>query len=58
MDEETRLQMFEPRFSTRARGSGLGLSMVSNVVTQCGGAVAASSTEGQGTQVRVTLPVV
>jgi|GEM_PF-286560 len=57
MDEETRTHIFEPRFSTRARGSGLGLSMVANVVAQCGGAVAAQSEPGSGTQVHVTLPL-
>lgn len=57
MDEETRAHIFEPRFSTRARGSGLGLSMVANVVAQCGGSVSATSSVGAGTQVRVLLPL-
>ena len=57
MDAETLGQMFEPRFSTRSRGSGLGLSMVSNVVAQCGGTVGAQSMEGEGTAVQVRLPL-
>ncbi|MGA1373195.1 MAG: ATP-binding protein [Flavobacteriales bacterium] len=57
MAEETLSHIFEPRFSTRSRGSGLGLSMVSNVVAQCGGRISAESMQGRGTTVKVQLPI-
>ena len=49
-------QIFEPLFSTRSFGAGLGLAIVSQIVAQHGGTVAAESTLGQGTTVRLRLP--
>jgi len=49
-------QIFEPLFSTRSFGAGLGLAIVSQIVAQHGGTVAAESAPGQGTTVRLRLP--
>jgi len=49
--------IFEPFFSTKGRGSGLGLSMVNRIVESYGGTVGISSALGQGTQVDIRLPV-
>lgn len=48
----------EPFFTTKdiGQGSGLGLSQVFGFVTQCGGFVDVSSTEGDGTIVSLLLP--
>ena len=54
--------IFEPyaqenRFaSSFTRGSGLGMPIVKNLVTQKGGKIAVESTPGQGTRFTVTLP--
>lgn len=49
-------QIFEPLFSTRSFGAGLGLAIVNQIVTQHGGTVAAESAPGEGTTVRLRLP--
>jgi signal transduction histidine kinase len=49
-------QIFEPLFSTRSFGAGLGLAIVSQIVAQHGGTVAAESAPGKGTTVRLRLP--
>jgi len=52
-------RVFEPFFSTRAPdlSTGLGLSTVRDLVQLAGGRVALESQPGQGTLVRVSLPV-
>lgn len=49
-------RIFEPHFSTRSSGTGLGLAIVKRLVESWGGNVAATSEEGVGTIVRVTVP--
>jgi nitrogen fixation/metabolism regulation signal transduction histidine kinase len=49
-------RIFEPHFSTRSRGSGLGLALSRQAVEGWGGAIAIASEEGKGTTVRIELP--
>ena len=49
-------RVFEPLFSTKSFGTGLGLPMVQQIVAQHGGTVAIESVVGAGTVVRVSLP--
>jgi CheY-like chemotaxis protein len=56
MDARTRARIFEPFFSTKGTGRGLGLSAVSGVVRGHGGAIKLRSTPGQGTSFLVLLP--
>ena len=49
--------IFEPYFTTKSEGTGLGLSSVLSIVKKHDGFIAVESTAGQGTTMRVHLPV-
>jgi signal transduction histidine kinase len=59
MDAQTLSKAVEPFFSTKAigKGTGLGLSTVFGLAEQSGGALQLESTPGQGTTIRLWLPV-
>lgn len=50
-------RIFEPFFSTRAKGTGLGLWVTQDIVRHHGGRIEATSEEGVGTTFNVILPV-
>ncbi len=50
-------KVWEPFYTTREKGSGLGLFVVRQIVTSLGGHVEIASRPGQGTIVEVKLPV-
>jgi signal transduction histidine kinase len=57
MTEEQQARLFQPLFTTKARGIGLGLVVVKNLTEANGGAVEVESVAGQGTVFTVSLPV-
>ncbi len=56
MSDSTRKRMFEPFFSSRFQGRGLGLAAVRGIVRSHRGAIHVVSKAGEGTTVRVVLP--
>jgi len=49
-------RIFDPYFTTKPTGSGIGLTSVHSIVKQHGGCVVVSSTPGSGTEFSVYLP--
>jgi two-component system sensor histidine kinase HydH len=49
-------QIFEPLYTTKPGGTGLGLHIVQEVVAAHGGQVTVESVAGQGTTFTITLP--
>jgi two-component system cell cycle sensor histidine kinase/response regulator CckA len=59
MDEATRERIFETFFSTKAsQGRGLGMSIVNQIITMAGGFIQVDSHPGQGTRIRMYLPLI
>lgn len=56
MDEAVLGRVFDPFFSTKFLGRGLGLSVVLSTVERHGGAVRARSVPGRGTSISILLP--
>jgi len=56
MDDATRERMFDPFFTTRVDGHGLGLATVREIVLRHGGGIRVDSTPGAGTCLEVWLP--
>jgi two-component system, cell cycle sensor histidine kinase and response regulator CckA len=56
MDTVTLERAFEPCFSTKESGRGMGLPVARKILRQWGGAISLQSAPGHGTTVTITLP--
>jgi two-component system nitrogen regulation sensor histidine kinase NtrY len=57
MDPDALARVFEPYFSTKATGTGLGLPIAKRNIELSGGSIEVESARGAGTRVRIRLPI-
>ncbi len=50
-------RVFDPYFTTKRGGTGLGLPLTKTIVDGLGGTIAAASEPGRGTEIRISLPL-
>jgi signal transduction histidine kinase len=57
ISEENQAKIFEPYFTTKNMGTGLGLTLVFKIIQEHKGEIALRSGEGRGTVFIITLPI-
>ena len=57
MNSQTIAKIFEPYYTTKANGTGLGMTMVYKIIKEFSGDISVDSIEGEGTTFVITLPV-
>jgi signal transduction histidine kinase len=50
-------RVFDPYFTTKRGGTGLGLPIAKNIIEGLGGTIAVASAPGRGTEIRLELPI-
>ena len=56
MTEEIKQQIFNPYFTTKSTGTGLGMAIVQKIIEAHNGEIIVSSKEGKGTEITIDLP--
>jgi len=56
IDEEQVKKIFEPFYTTKAHGLGLGMPYAKKIIDQHGGTISLSSRLGEGTTIRIEIP--
>ena len=56
MTEGTKRQLFNPYFTTKTTGTGLGMAIVHKIIEAHKGEINVSSEEGKGTEISIRLP--
>ena len=56
ISEENKSKIFEPSFTTKSSGMGLGLSMIQSIMAAYNGSITFKSKENQGTIFKVEIP--
>ena len=57
IDPDQLADIFQPFFTTKIQGTGLGLTIVKKVIDQHKGAIEIESQPGKGTQISLKLPL-
>ena len=55
--DEDLIHIFDPYFTTRRAGTGLGLPIAKNIIEGLGGSIVVTSQRDVGTDVRIDLPL-
>ncbi len=58
ISEENATRIFEPKFTTKNSGMGLGLAIIKNIIENYNGTITFASTEGIGTTFTVSFPII
>ena len=57
IDQEILKKIFEPYYTTKENGTGLGLTLAYKIIREHQGDITVDSTEGEGTNFEIILPV-
>ncbi len=57
MSQETLSKLWNPLFTTKAKGMGFGLSICKRIIEAHGGTISVESTIGKGSSLKVTIPL-
>ena len=57
INDEDKAKIFDPFYTTKINGSGIGLSIASQFLSAAGGSIALYSREGGGTSAEFTVPI-
>ena len=56
LNAEQKQRIFDPFYTTKTKGTGLGMAIAKRIVEAHGGTIEVGSTEGAGAQIRIVLP--
>ena len=57
MSDKTLAKIFEPYYTTKVNGTGLGMTMVYKIVKEFSGEITVDSKEGEGTSFTMSFPI-
>ncbi len=57
ISETNKERIFEPKFTTKSSGMGLGLAIIKNIIENYNGTITFESEEGKGTEFLVSFPI-
>ncbi|MCB0442543.1 MAG: GHKL domain-containing protein, partial [Flavobacterium sp.] len=58
ISKENAARIFEPKFTTKSSGMGLGLAIIKNIIENYNGSITFESEENSGTTFLVSFPIV